>query len=77
MTDTPDTPSNLIDRVAPTNPADALTALRANKDALIDDHVRLFQAMPLRDRLEFIFRTQLAISIQLGNIIAHLNARKH
>lgn len=66
----------------PTEPAPALAALRAAKDELFDDQVRLFQSMPLRDRLELLFRLQLSLALSsqthreaLEIIATHLGGR--
>lgn len=59
--------------LAPSTPAEALEALQNARDPLIDDHVRLFQSMPLRDRIEFLFRSVVNLSVQQAHIINALS----
>lgn len=64
----------------PQTPVEALERLRDEDvhlrernpaDTLMADQVRLFNAMPLRDRLEFLFRTQVATMLQLQLLFSH------
>lgn len=54
---------------APTTPREALDAMRATPDDAMADHVRLFQSMPLADRLEFLFRTMVQLSLVQSHLV--------
>lgn len=58
-------------------PMEALAQLRASDNGpVVQEQVVIFNGMSHKDRLEFLFRTSLALSVQQANIINALSDLK-